>query len=282
VPGRRWFITTVVLEHMLNGAAAFIPASLVIRCTLWHAPTDISPWAMPLIARRRTSFSLRQPTFARAVVHGVRKAGRREVAMAYVYSAELTFKPLNVQQEFFVAKTLGSIALPGSVFHCDTESDGKVLSHFKFDLELAGSVSDARQFLHEQFPGFLDRGGARSGNALAPPEEIVVNPALFTYAAQVSFEALSDVQEVFVASALQSFALPNTTYVMFGEGSKADGSSASFRFLFELGGTLQDARVLVQSKFPQAINRSPPSACPRACGMDSRGIFSVVVYYCST
>ncbi len=258
VPARRWFITTVLLEHMLLGAEAFIPASRVgIRSTLRHAPTDISPWAMPLVARRRTSFSLRQPTLAGAAVQGVRKAGRREVAMAYVYSAELTFKPLNIQQEFFVAKTLGSIALPGSVFHCETESDGKVLSHFKFDLELAGSVSDARQFLHEQFPGSLDRGGARSGNTLAPPEAIVVNPALFTYAAQVSFEELSDVQEVFVASALQSFALPNTTYVMFGEGSKADGSSASFRFLFELGGTLEDARDLVQSKLPQAMNRSP-------------------------
>ena len=191
-------------------------------------------------------------------MRGARRVARRDVAaMASVYSAELTFKPLDIQQEFYVAKTLGSIALPGSVFACATESDGEVeLSHFKFDLEFAGSVVDARRFVDEQFTGSLDQGRTQSGAALAPPEAIVVNPALLTYCAQMTFEALSDEQEISVASSLQSFVLPNLTFVSFDEAPKADGRSASFQFQFELGGTLDDARDLVDSKFPQATDRS--------------------------
>ena len=110
--------------------------------------------------------------------------------------------------------------------------------------------------LHEQFTGSLDQGRTQSGAALAPPEAIVVNPALLTYCAQMTFEALSDEQEISVASSLQSFVLPNLTFVSFDEAPKADGRSASFQFQFELGGTLDDARDLVDSKFPQATDRS--------------------------
>ena len=254
---RPWLLAMLLLQ-MLLGAAGFASVSPLGICALRRATTALRPPPVPLILRRSGPIPAQQPACGRAAVRGARRVARRDVAaMASVYSAELTFKPLDIQQEFYVAKTLGSIALPGSVFACATESDGEVeLSHFKFDLEFAGSVVDARRFVDEQFTGSLDQGRTQSGAALAPPEAIVVNPALLTYCAQMTFEALSDEQEISVASSLQSFVLPNLTFVSFDEAPKADGRSASFQFQFELGGTLDDARDLVDSKFPQATDRS--------------------------
>ena len=130
------------------------------------------------------------------------------------------------------------------------------MSHFKFDFELDGSMSDARGFLDERFPGARDRDYVQPGGAFAPPEIIIVNPSLLTYCAELTFEALSDHQEDLIASTLESFALPNRTYVSFDDASEAEGKSASFQFQFELGGTLDDAHAFVADKFPSAMDRS--------------------------
>ena len=188
-----------------------------------------------------------------AAVRGVHLTLRRRVCMAAVYHAEVTFPALDVQKEFFVAKTLGSIALPGSVFHCTTEpsSEGNgELSHFKFDFEHNGSVDDARGFLVQKFPDTDATDGAQSESA------VVVSPALLTYCAEMTFKALSDHQEVVIASNLRSFALPNCTFVSFDDAVEAaEGRVATFQFQFELGGTLEDASELVDKKFPTAVDR---------------------------
>jgi hypothetical protein len=255
---RPW-IVVMFFSHMASPACAFAPmpvSPLGIR-SLRHSPLTARRPASPIL-RQNARLPARQLAAARGVLRGVRRAARIAVSMAAVYCAELTFRALDVQQEFFVAKTLGSIALPGRVFQCTTDSEGKdPMSHFKFDFELDGSISDARGFLDEKFPGARDRGDAQPGDAVAPPEMITVNPALFLYCAELTFKALSDQKEVQIASALQSFALPNRTYVSFNEAPEAEGRSASFQFQFELGGTLDDAHAFVSDKFPSAMDRSP-------------------------
>jgi hypothetical protein len=194
-----------------------------------------------------------------AAARGVHQALRRRVCMAAIYHAEVTFPALDVQKEFFVAKTLGSIALPGSVFHCTTEpsSEGNgELSHFKFDFEHNGSVDDARGFLAQKFPDADVTDGAQSESA------VVVSLALLTYCAEMTFKALSDHQEVAIASNLRSFALPNCTFVSFDDAVEAaEDRTVTFQFQFELGGTLEDAGELVDKKFPTAVNRLHKCFC---------------------
>jgi len=260
---RPWLMA-VLVSHMVTQSSGF--AHLPIS----HRRGGVAP--RPASAARRRGLptlpvlrrgitSLVRPLASEiAALRGMHRASRREISMAAVYCGEVTFKTMDVQAEFFVAKTLGSIALPGSVFHCTTdppESGGKgALSHFKFDFECEGSVEDARGFLDQKFPGPAATGAAQPEGTLAPPEVILVNPAVLTYCAELTFKALSDSQEVFIASQLQSFALPNRTFVSFDDAPQAaEGASATFQFQFEIGGTLDDAHKLVDEKFPSAVDR---------------------------
>lgn len=188
---------------------------------------------------------------------GVHRRLQTEVSMAAVFRAELAFQALDVQEEFFVAKTLGGIALPGSVFHCTTDPSKPggegTLSHFKFDFEYSGSVAEARGFLDKKFSPA--KGSDHPESVVVLPEMILVNPALLTYCAELTFKALSDHEEAYIASQLGSFALPNRTYVSFEAPEAPDGPSATFQFQFELGGTLEDAGEVVKVKFPSSVDR---------------------------
>jgi len=170
--------------------------------------------------------------------------------MTTTYCAELTFKTLNSDQEFFIAKTLGSIALPGRVYACFEEAQGSTAS-FKFDFEHAGSVTDARDFIDTKFPERLDDESLAP--SLAPPETILIAPALVTYCAELTFKALGDVQELFIATKLQCIALPGRTFINFDE-PETQGSTASFKFDFEHEGSIADAHVFLAEQFPAAVD----------------------------
>jgi len=170
--------------------------------------------------------------------------------MTTTYCAELTFKTLNRDQEFFIAKTLGSIALPGRVYACFEEEQGSTAS-FKFDFEHSGSVTDAREFIDTKFPERLDDESLAP--SLAPPETILIAPALVTYCAELTFKALGDVQELFIATKLQCIALPGRTFINFDE-PETQGSTASFKFDFEHEGSIADAHVFLAEQFPAAVD----------------------------